>query len=509
VDERELVGLLYRADWTRLALTGTVRGHDLADTLSMVMDRSGAWAPPWAPRIDDEDPSGESFGPAPFSGEMTVTVAPGRRYRLATASGSRVRGCDGERTWEWLRDRQPGVRIKVSEQPEPPAGVLLAPSWLLSGHRLVIDDADVVACGRAGIRITAEPTGAGRLAGHVSEIGMFMRAPRYRGYQRVTAVVDAELGFLLSCAYQDDGADFEVAEFTELAVGPEAAADEFTAPPGSTFADEAAFSRADFVWGVGPFGGLGWDAAKTVGGLAAGALGVAIRLTPARRPDPFAQATSADDDLVAAMPADLLPDSVLGWLDGGGPEPDLPSVSDEVLHLLYRCGVTPVPFTAALHEWADGVALLGATPESVRRAGFGGVGFLVDSALARVEAAGPVVHLRREIRFGGPTRYRVDKEAGESGDARRASGDSDWTTAACDGERIWEVYQDRVETGLVGSPGLSSPLPGALATMADGSWLLGCRLFGGQAAEVAGRPGYAVMVIGNGRHGRAPDRAQW
>ena len=26
MDERELVGLLYRADWTRLALTGTVRG---------------------------------------------------------------------------------------------------------------------------------------------------------------------------------------------------------------------------------------------------------------------------------------------------------------------------------------------------------------------------------------------------------------------------------------------------------------------------------------------------
>ncbi len=28
MDERELVGLLYRADWTRLALTGTVRGGD-------------------------------------------------------------------------------------------------------------------------------------------------------------------------------------------------------------------------------------------------------------------------------------------------------------------------------------------------------------------------------------------------------------------------------------------------------------------------------------------------
>ena len=26
MDERELVGLLYRADWTRLSLSGTVRG---------------------------------------------------------------------------------------------------------------------------------------------------------------------------------------------------------------------------------------------------------------------------------------------------------------------------------------------------------------------------------------------------------------------------------------------------------------------------------------------------
>ena len=88
-------------------------------------------------------------------------------------------------------------------------------------------------------------------------------------------------------------------------------------------------------------------------------------------------------------------------------------MSDEVLDLLYRGGLDPVPFTGTLHDWTDGDvvagALLHAVPESARRAGFGGVGFLVDTVLADERAAGHTAHAVYRVRVGGWDRYRVDR----------------------------------------------------------------------------------------------------
>jgi hypothetical protein len=55
VSEREIVGLLYRADWTTLTLSGTVTGAErVVDTAFMLQSDEppgGAWQ-----RDDDEDP---------------------------------------------------------------------------------------------------------------------------------------------------------------------------------------------------------------------------------------------------------------------------------------------------------------------------------------------------------------------------------------------------------------------------------------------------------------------
>jgi hypothetical protein len=66
-----VVALLYRADWTRLSLAGTVSGLD-EPVLTTLLTRSGNTARP-----------------------VTLHVAPGRRYRRD--DGELVVGCDGRR----------------------------------------------------------------------------------------------------------------------------------------------------------------------------------------------------------------------------------------------------------------------------------------------------------------------------------------------------------------------------------------------------------------------------
>jgi hypothetical protein len=59
---------------------------------------------------------------------------------------------------------------------------------------------------------------------------------------------------------------------------------------------------------------------------------------------------------------------------------------------------------------------------------------------------------------------------------------------ACDGERRWQVYRDRVTTGPAGPP------PTGIAEMLDPSWLLGCGLSGGTPATAGGRAAYRINV---------------
>ena len=145
MDERELVGLLYRADWARLALAGTVRGSDTGvHTLATEADdgagsgRSwsmGTFGPPFPQSGDAET---ETDTDTDTDTERTLIVAPGKRYREESAAGSYASGCDGERIWQWYGQLRPGLTLRFDPRPRPPVPVLLAPSWLLTGYELTL-----------------------------------------------------------------------------------------------------------------------------------------------------------------------------------------------------------------------------------------------------------------------------------------------------------------------------------------------------------------------------------
>ena len=475
--KRELVALLYRADWTRLCLSGEVHGVD--PLVPTVVTKTGAGRDDPFPPFPKAPPF-EPFWPE--ADDRTLLLAPGMRYREESADGRRVQGCDGERVWLWSADLPPGEEIGFDGRPRPPHPELLAPTWLLTGYKLAIKGR-VRVCGRPGIRVLATPRRAARgwRAPHLAGPLPAFRLPLLIHYDRVVAVVDAELGILLSCERRPGDQPPEVSEFRSLTVDPEVDAARFTAPAGSVFGDGTGFSG----W---PFGAAGREAAKTVAGLAAGGLGAAIKYAPFGRPGPPRPSTwgiAVDEgDAEPAIPRDdPFP----------GDAADRPPVGDKVLHALYRSGGGQPRFTATMHQWVDAAALLEAVPESARKAGFGGVGFLVDTLLDAARDAGTIYQVS-SVRIGGWDRYRIDVTHPARSGERPGR---DWrgrrpepVTVACDGQRRWQVYADRVVAGP------AAPPPDDLAELLDGSWLLECGLSGGEEIAVGGRRGYRVAVKG-------------
>jgi hypothetical protein len=499
MDERELVGLLYRADWTRLSLTGSVRGAETAVPPVFGLDLH------W--NVSDDDEGRDNASPSPLlvtpdalAGDIALDLAPGMRFRLTSADGRWTGGCDGSRVWQRLTGLPEKAAVGFRAEPQPPIEPLLAPSWLLTGHTLTVGEPTAV-CGRPGIGFSAVWTGDRPRGGP----GEWSPKPRWRrpeAYERVVGVADATLGFLLRVELRYADRDADVTEFASLAVGTEVDPSVFTAPAESFFGDGTA--PGDHLGGI--FGGPGREAVKTAAGLAAGALGAVVRFGPSRRVDPFKRATAEAADPDMLMPAD---EPLPGWAakgtgpGGTGQDAGGTPVHDEVLHLLYRGGVEVAPFTATLHDWSDGSAMLEAVPPSARRAGFGGVGFLVDAIHRDAERDNPVIHVVQDIRFGGWERYQISPVARTQGaDAplsplNRAIRDRYQTvTIACDGSQYWQVYKDRVEVRA------ATPLRDGAAELADGSWLLRCRLAGGDEVTVDGRPGY--QVIATARPGAVP-----
>lgn len=456
--ERELVALLHRADWTRLSLSGVVYSDDAPQFPIITEMRARPFPPPGSP-----------WGP-----ELTLLLAPGRRYRLSDEDGRHVRGCDGERIWEWFPELPPSADVGLLGGPEAPFPVLLAPSWLLTGYTLTIEE-ETTACGRAGIRVaaTAVSRPSGKHLPGLIPVTPFHWASAMR-YDSAVVIVDAELGILLRCEGQrGDGAP-GVTSFRTLTVGVEADQERFTGPEGSVGGGSGP------GW---PFGRAGREAAKTVAGLAAGGLGAAIRYAPRKRQDPFAQATH-EDDPEPVMPAD---DPV----PGGGADAPVPPVSDEMLHLLYRSGLSVPRFTATMHQWVDFAALLDAVPQAARKTGFGGVGLLVDAVRDAARDTGD--HLVRRVRMGGWDKYRIDltrpaPDPGKDTGARPRDYRVIPRTVACDGERRWVVYAEKVIVGPAGPP------LDEIADLVDASWLLGSGLSGGEEVVADGRPGYRVAV---------------
>ena len=525
MDERELVGLLYRADWTRLSLTGTVRGSGQFPATSPGERwwpasfgeglRPGSFSLP-----DPPSPPPDWMATADRSEtESTLTLAPGKRYRLATEDGSRVLGCDGERVWQWLADVPPGERVTFERKPQPPVPGLLAPAWLLLDYRLSVEGETTVA-GRAGIVVTGTARSA-RLRGPSGLTALpYDLVPHP---ERVSAVIDRELGIVLRRELGYADGTVKVTEFLDLEVGGAVDPSVFSPAAGGFFGDRPAGERR-------PGDDVGLEALKMVAGLAAGGLGAAIKYAPKRHVDPFATATSEDPDDV--MPDDEpLPAWAVGQAadgtarrlparrggrgrgGGGGAEADgeaseadgRTAVSDEVLNLLYRGGLEPTPFSARLCEWTDGEVvggtMLGAVPESARRAGFGGVGFLVDTILTLEDSPRRISHEVYSVRVGGWDRFRIDRvfrtPPARSPRIQVGKRRRDAVTVACDGQRTFRVFEDEVLAGPAST--LDQGWHGYLSQLVDGSWLLGCRLSGGEAVEVDGRTGYRVIAtIGAG-----------
>jgi hypothetical protein len=258
----DVIGLLQRADWTRLAISA---------------------------RVNDGS---------------TVLVAPGRRYREQTAEG--IRGCDGEHAWTsppWAAD---GTEHWTGG-PEPPLRTLLCPSWLLRDSRLEVRG-PVRACGREGLDVvvTARPslrdvTGAAR-----SRIG------------RTEVIVDAELGILLRVAQTDGRQPPRVTELVSLDVNPVIGAAQFAPPPGSRVGESLRTAG-----GAGDPVVAAWKAAA---GLAADGLGAWHRYAPFGRGRNTADAEAAmprDDPPPRVSPDGRLAgpavgDDVLHLLHGSG-----------------------------------------------------------------------------------------------------------------------------------------------------------------------------------------------
>ncbi len=198
--------------------------------------------------------------------------------------------------------------------------------------------------------------------------------------ERVSVVVDAELGILLRRELSYPDGTVRVTEFLGLEVGGAVDPSVFSPVAGSFFGGRPG---AEDGSGRSPLEDLGVEALKLVGGLAAGGLGAAIKYSPKRQVDPFAAATTEDPD--DAMPDDEpLPAWAGGSAAGGsaaeaggsgagaaGAEGRTP-VGDEVLNLLYRGGLEPTAFSGRLCEWMDGEVMGGAI--AGRGAGVGPAG---------------------------------------------------------------------------------------------------------------------------------------
>jgi outer membrane lipoprotein-sorting protein len=429
----ELIGLLYRADWTRLSLSAELRsetGREPPPHLSR--ERWSGWYRDWPGQIQDN---------GRWVGRGGLLIGPGGRWRLecpvpGRAAGSEAaEGNDGEHGWSWRPPEMggpPPLPVKVSGA-YPPVPELFCPSCLLGGYTLE-ELGPVTAAGRDAIAVAATP-----------RRDVLGSGSAQRSYDRIEVAVDAELGILLR-RIETSGDDLvTLTELTELTMTPPEASDpvRFAPPPSSRRGDTGETDPRATV------SGPGWAAAD----LAADGLGALIRNVPHRA------GHATPDEHPEAMPS---PDPAP--LEPGGDSPP----PDEVLDLLYRSG-EPRDFSATARQWHDLVTMTSEVPEGFRAAGRGGFASLFDAMTSDMN----VTRTEARLRVSGPTRYRLDF----SSRPRRI----DSTTIACDGERRWRVFQDRT---LVGP---AAPLREEIVALADSSWLLRTRLSGGAELTYRGR----------------------
>jgi hypothetical protein len=446
---------VYRTDWKQLSLSATIshtfdasaarrlNWRKAAETRRVLGPLQGAWRPP---HLDDEDSR-------PVHSASDLLVAPGGRYRVQGSGGLLV-VCDGEHRW----DVSDGVAGRV---PWREAGWdfhgMLTPRWLIACYELQAMGVEVVG-GRAAIRVTGTPRMVSAL-----------RRSRYRLLDRVDVLVDVELGILLGSKQVFEGETLESAELSDVLVSPPAAAmsDSFALPPDVDVEDDEE-PFGDYQ----PPSGAGWQVAGAAAGVAAGALGFAVR--HAHRP----KVVWPTDDEEPDMPTDAEL-SAEDWERGQPPD-------DLVINLLHRTGLAAPALIADVHQWVDVQPSLqhfrsfqNKMPAAL--AGMFGPDAVWDALSDRAAEDGGG-HRVAKLAVDGPGKYRLDYLSG--------SWNKRYKAIASDGEHTDKLFDDRVATGP------PKPLNADLAAMLDPAWLLnGWRLAVIGPATVAGRPGIAIRAV--------------
>ena len=435
----EVIGLLYRADWTRLSLSAELRSETDREPLPRLPRER--WSRAWLGQRQDN---------GRYVGRGALLIGPGGRWRLECpvpgrgAEGEAAEGNDGERGWSWRPAAVGGpasLPVEVNGS-YPPVPELFCPSCLLGGYTLE-ELGPVTVAGRDAIAVAATPRRDVLGSGSAE-----------RPYDRIEVAVDAELGILLRRIETSGGDVLTRTELTDVTMNPPEAADaaRFAPPPGSQLGEDLKETVRQ------KFSGPGWDAAD----VAAGGLGALIKHVPHRR------GHGAAEEQPEAMPSPDPPP--LGSADGSPPP-------DEVLDLLYRSG-EPRDLGAMARQWHDLAVVAARVPETARAAGRGGFASLLDAMTSDEN----VLRTDTRLRVSGPDRYRLDFSTRPQRNASK--------TIACDGERRWRVYQDRTMVGP------AAPLRDhiAIAFLADSCWLLRGRLSGGAELTYRGRPARQLCV---------------
>jgi outer membrane lipoprotein-sorting protein len=433
----EVIGLLYRADWTRLSLSAELRSETNRELLPRLSDEERSrWYRAWPAQPQDD---------GRYAWRGALLIGPGGRWRLESSvpgpggGGEAAEGNDGERGWSWRPAAiggPPPLPVGVNGA-YPPVPELFCPSCLLGGYTLE-ELGPVTAGGRDAIAVAATP-----------RRDVLGSGPGDRSHDRLEVAVDAELGILLRRIETSEGEFVTRTELTAVTMNPPEAADPARfAPPLGSHRSETLGKTVS---------GPDWATVDRV----AGGIDVLIRHAPHR------PGRGAAGEQPAAMPS---PDPAPLESADASPPPD------EVLDLLYRSG-EPRDLGATVRQWHDQAAMGAWVHEQVRASGSGGFADLIDT-MAR---GANVIRTDTRLRVSGPDRYRLDFSS------RRPGRDSS-TTIACDGERRWQVHQDWIQVGP------AAPLGTPSSFLADACWLLRSRLSGGTELTYRGRPARQLRV---------------
>ena len=118
----EVIGLLYRSDWTRLSLSAELRSETDREPLpSLPREERSRWLRAWPGQRQDH---------GRYVGRGALLIGPGGRWRLECpvpgrgAEGEAAEGNDGERGWSWRPPEAGGppplpVGVGVAYPPPP------------------------------------------------------------------------------------------------------------------------------------------------------------------------------------------------------------------------------------------------------------------------------------------------------------------------------------------------------------------------------------------------------